>query len=211
MADELEPQFAKDEDLERAKALWKENGRSITFGVLLGLSAIAGYNGWEWWQKKQGEEASTLYHNMLALDLAEESATGLVSDLQKDYGATPYASLAAFALAKHHVQQGELEAAKSELQWVLDNSKDEGTKHVARLRLGAVMLGLNDADGVIAVASGHLKSEFASRYLEILGDAQVIKGDLEAARQSYEDARQALDGGAIDNLIKLKLDNLGNF
>ena len=47
MVEEKDIQYAKDEDLERAKALWKENGRSIVAGVVIGLSAIAGYNFWQ--------------------------------------------------------------------------------------------------------------------------------------------------------------------
>ena len=210
MADELE--FAKDEDLERAKALWKENGTSITVGVVLGLSAIVGYNGWEWWIKKQGEEASTLYENLQELSLGDTSAASVVDDLQNDYGSTPYATLAALTMAKHHVENKDLNAAKTQLQWILDNGKDTGMQHIARLRLAMVMLADNDAPGVLALLSNPDGNEFSSRYYELIGDANVANGDVSAAKTAYEKSQELSDGRSVSsNLLQLKLDNLGTF
>ena len=72
----------------------------------------------------QGEEASNIYFTLEnALAKGEE---GIVTDragtLIGQYTKTPYATLAALALAKQKLEQGELEAAQAQLQWALDNA-----------------------------------------------------------------------------------------
>jgi predicted negative regulator of RcsB-dependent stress response len=210
MAEELEPQFAEDEDLERARAFWKENGRSIIVGVGLGLAAIAGYNGWQSWQKNQGESASILFENLQDSSISDKSAAKLTGDLMQDYGNSPYAVHAALLMAGRSVEAGDSTRSRSHLQWVLDNSKDDGMKHIARIRLAMVLLSEQDADGVLGLVQGVDGGEFSARYDEISGDAYAQKGDLDAARRAYAKSQQALPPGASNSaLLKLKLDNLG--
>lgn len=216
MVEEVEPQFAEDEDLERAKAFWKENGRSIISGIVLGVAAIGGYNGWQYWQKTQGENASTLYENMQDVNITNEAAASIAKDLKADYGSTPYAASGALLMAKRDVESGALSEAESQLEWVLNNSKDAGLQHVARIRLAMIRLAEGDADGALAVvdqyAGAGTEAEFVSRYLELKGDAHAAKGEIDAARDAYGQAQESLPGGALNgSLLKLKLDNLGNF
>ena len=149
MVENLEPQFAEDEDLERAKKFWKENGRSITAGVILGLGAIVGYNGWQSWQQSQGENASTLFENLSDPAVTLEAAAGLAQDLKQDFSASPYATHGAFLMAKREVDAGNLERAGEQLRWVLSNSKEEGLKHMARIRLSMLLLAEDDASSVL--------------------------------------------------------------
>jgi predicted negative regulator of RcsB-dependent stress response len=214
MVENLEPQFAEDEDLERAKKFWKENGRSITAGVVLGLGAIVGYNGWQSWQQSQGENASTLFGNMTDPSVTHEAAAGLAEDLKQDYGGSPYASHGAFLMAKREVEAGQLEGASAQLNWVLENAKEEGVRHLARIRLSMLLLAQEDARGVLEllkdVDGGNTGGEFAARYYEIAGDAHAQLGDLDAAKGAYESSQALqLAGSSTAELLKLKIENLG--
>ncbi len=214
MAEEPKPQFAEDEDLERAKAFWNENGRSIIAGIVLGVGAIGGYNGWQYWQKNQGENASTLFQNMQDESITFEAAKGLADDLVSDYGKTPYAIHAALLMAKRAVEAEDLDEAANRLQWASDNAEDHGLKHIAGVRLALVHLAKGDPDAVLQLASESKASEpggrqFASRYAELRGDAYVMKQDTEAARKAYHESLDALTPGATNrSLLQLKLDNL---
>ncbi|MBX2867056.1 MAG: tetratricopeptide repeat protein [Acidiferrobacterales bacterium] len=214
MAEEPKPQFAEDEDLERAKAFWNENGRSIIAGIVLGVGAIGGYNGWQYWQKDQGENASTLFENMQDESVSFEAAKGLADDLVSDYGKTPYAIHAALLMAKRAVEADDLDEAAGRLKWATSNAADPGLKHIARIRLAMVHLAKGDADAVLDLASETRTKEvgglqFGSRYAELRGDAYVMKGDLQAARQAYEQSIEALAPGASNRtLLQLKIDNL---
>ena len=216
MVENLEPQFAEDEDLERAKKFWKENGRSITAGVVLGLGAIVGYNGWQSWQQSQGENASTLFENMNDPSVTHEAAASLAEDLKQDFSGSPYASHGALLMAKKEVEAGQLENAIVQLRWVLENTKDEGVRHIARIRLSMLLLAQEDANGVLKlledVSGGNTGGEFSSRYFEIAGDAHALLGDLEAAKNAYESSQGSqLAGSSNAALLKLKIENLGKF
>ena len=214
MAEEPKPQFAEDEDLERAKAFWNENGRSIIAGIVLGVSAIGGYNGWQFWQKSQGESASTLFQNMQDENVNFKAAKGLADDLANDYAKTPYAVHAALLLAKKAVEAKDFDEAIERLRWANSNAEDDGLKHIAGIRLAMVHLAKGDADSVLKLAAESKANEiggeqFVSRYAELRGDAFVLKQDTEAAREAYQQSLQSLTGGATNrSLLQLKIDNL---
>ncbi len=211
MAEEFEPQFAEDEDLERAKAFWKENGRSIVVGIGLGLAAIVGYNGWQSWQKTQGENASLLFENLQDPTISSEAAAKLANDLTQDYARSPYATHGALLMAKRSIESGDIAQAKNHLGWVLDSSADEGIKHIARLRFAVTLLSEKDAEGILTLLKDVDGGEFSPRYDELKGDAFALSGDVDAARKSYEKSQLSLSPGASNRvLLQLKLDNLGN-
>lgn len=215
MAKELEPRFGGDEGFERAKTFWKQNGRAIITGVVLGVTVIGGYNGWQWWQQRQGERASLLYENLLQAVAtnevaADEVAVGLNNDLRNHYGSTPYAGLAALTMAKRAVEAGNLAAAGEQLRWVLDQSKDQVITHIARLRLAMVMLATPNADAALDLIDAVKPAQFAVRYAELKGDAYVQKNDFIKARIAYKQSQRLLAAGAPNAaLLKLKLDSLG--
>ena len=176
----------------------------------LGLAAIAGYNGWQSWQKNQGENASTLFENLQDVTIADKSATKLADELMQDYGNSPYAVHASLLMARRAIEAGDSAMARSHLQWVLDNSKEDGMKHIARIRLAMILLSEQSADVVLTLLQGVDGGEFAARYDELTGDAYAQKGDLDAARDAYKSSQQALPPGASNSeLLKLKQDNLG--
>jgi len=208
MAEPDKPQFAADEDIERAKTLWKENGRSIIGGVTLGLAAIFGYNYWQHHQKTAGENASILFDQ---LSSAGETVNREVvaDDLMDTYSSSPYSALAAFAMAKSSVENQRLDEARRYLQWALDHAKDEGMKHIARVRLGAVLLSRDKPDEVINLLDIENMSTFSARYYELLGDAYQHKGEHSRARNAYQESLNALSvSDASRSLIQLKLDNI---
>ncbi len=216
MVEQLEPQFAEDEDLERAKKFWKENGRSITAGVVLGLGAIVGYNGWNSWQQSQGENASTLFENLSDPAVSNEAAAGLANDLKQDFSSSPYAAHGSFLMAKREVEAGNLEQADTHLRWVLNNSKEEGIRHIARIRLGLLLLEQKNGAGVLEllkdVGGGESGGEFKARYFEIAGDAYAMEGDIDAAGKAYQRSQETQAPGSQSGpLLKLKIENLGKF
>ena len=216
MADELDAHLSEDEDLERAKKFWNENGKSITAGVVLGLAGILGFNGWQSWQKSTGEDASMLYSNLSDPALPASSAAPIVDDLMEDYGSTPYAAHGAMLMAKREVEADNLSEARNYLQFVVDNAEGEGIRHIGRIRLAMVLLAMEDADAAVALVepfSGAERSTgFQPRYLELLGDAHAMLGNDDQARDAWQQSQEVLEPGSVsEQLIKLKLDNLGNF
>ncbi len=249
MADEPKLQIARDPELERARAWWQEHGRPIVAGVVIGLSAVGGFNYWQYYKETRAESASVLFERLRgvieteaeaeaeakadaeadadATEVETETETepepetqttpsieSIAEELMTDYAATPYAVHGAFALAKSAVDDGDLERAAGALEWILDHGTTggDGLRHIARLRLAAVLLGQGqaDADAVLALLEVADTAGFAARYHELSGDAHLQKGDLAGARSAYQRSMAALAPNAAERaLLKLKLDNVG--
>ena len=208
----MESNETEEQQIAALKKWWKENGSSIITGLLLGLALLFGGKSWFAWQDRNAENASNIYATMMAaLGNGEEK---LVNDkagrLIADYTSTPYAPLAALALAKTKLEQGELEAARAQLQWALEHTGSDVIRDTVRLRLARVMVAENDLDGAATLISqGRSESAFAPLYNELRGDIQLARGDMRSARTEYERALAGMSGGSPGRqLLQLKYDNI---
>ncbi|MEZ5535767.1 MAG: tetratricopeptide repeat protein [Thiolinea sp.] len=195
-----------EEKAEELKKWWKENGTSVIAGVAL---AVAGLFGWEYWQNyKTGtaEAASALYTQ------AQNEADQAVSlqqyaRVRDEYSSTPYASMAALQSAKLHAEKGENQQAADALQWVINNSSETEYQEVARLRLARVYVAMQKYDDALALTQLDYGSAYESLLEEIKGDVFAAQSKVEDARKAYE--RALLTSGSGNELIQMKLDNLG--
>ena len=209
----VEPQLTEDEQVEKIKSWWKENGTSVIVGAVIGIGAVAGYNYWNSFKRTQAENASTYYEEMLVQQSAGETdaAAALAAQLMDEFESTPYGSKAALMAAKLNVEKGDVDSAESQLQWAIDNAKDDATKHTARLRLAYLLLStdrMDDATNLLAVTE---MGGFSSQYQELRGDIFVAQDRLDDAQSAYETSlEELLDGSRHRQLLERKLNNLVN-
>lgn len=179
----------EEQQVEALKKWWKENGSSIITGVLLGLALLFAGKSWFAYQQRMAENASNLYATMMA-GLAGDDE-GLVNEkagiLIADYSGTPYAALAALALAKQKLERGELAAARTQLQWALENTGSDVIRDVVRLRLARVLLAENSPDAAQALLdqSTGEHAGFAPLYQELRGDIEAARDNPAGARSEY--------------------------
>jgi len=197
--------------LEHIKDWWKENASSVITGLLLGLALLFGAKSWFAYQDRKADEASNIYATMMsALSRGEE---GLVTDragvLIGEYSSTPYAMLAALALAKVKLEQGVPEAAHAQLQWALDKSGSEALRPLVRLRLARVMVAEGNLDGAqTQLAQVPTGSAFAPLVNALQGDILAARGAIDEARAEYEIALAALPPESAEyRLLQLKYEN----
>ena len=209
MADDIF--LTPEEQDERARQWLKDNGLALGLGIALGLGAVFGYNQYQDKQKSDAEMASKLFNQSLQRMNDSELADidTAVASLKADHANTSYAAKAALLKAKQ-LSVSDLEAAVTELQWIIDNANESGLQHTARVRKAKALLSLGKVDEAIAEASAQPQDGFASHYQEILGDAALAQGDHELARASYEQAMQSLSGGdaAYQSVLQLKINRL---
>ncbi len=185
----------EEQQLATIKQWWKENGSSIVTGVVLGLAVLFGGKAWFAYQERNAQSASNIYAVMLgALQAGDAMNAGEKAGmLLADYGNTPYAALGALALARVRLEEGQLDAARGQLQWVLDNSDSETFRDIARLRLARVLLASGDLDAAAATAAQAASaSSFDALFTEVRGDIQRARGDLLAAGNDYQQALAAM-------------------
>ncbi|NND81515.1 MAG: tetratricopeptide repeat protein [Gammaproteobacteria bacterium] len=182
-----------EEQDERAKQWLKDNGMALVIGVGLGLGAVFGFNQYRAQQELHAEQASVLYSNVMERyaqsELADISAP--LAQLKSAHAGTPYAAKAALVRAKQ-LAVNDLAAAAEELQWVIDNADEPGLQHAARIRLAKVRIAQGELDSARDLAAQQPYGGFDSHYLEILGDIAARSGDVDAAKDYYQQASVAL-------------------
>lgn len=205
--------FEEQEKLEALKAWWKQYGTLIITTTALALIIIAALRGWDAYQRAQSMEANTVYSRLLSAVQADEKdkVAELGALVRDDYSRTVYASLAAFAEAKYHVEKGDSQAAREALAWVAENGRDPQLKAVARVRLAQVMIDLQNFDEALKLLEGDYPPAFEPQFAEVRGDVYVLQGKRDEARSAYQAALAAtpLDQRTMRELLQFKLDNLG--
>jgi predicted negative regulator of RcsB-dependent stress response len=198
----------EEQQIAAIKQWWKENGSSIVTGVVLGLAVLFGGKAWFAYQERNAQSASNIFAVMMAalqngdaLNAGEKAGM-----LLADYSNTPYAALGALALARVRLEEGQLDAARGQLQWVLDNSDSEIFRDIASLRLARVLIASGELDAAAAIA-GKAPSDgaFEGLFAEVRGDIQRARGDLVAASDAYQQALAAMPGESQQReLLQLK-------
>ncbi len=201
------------EQLATLKAWWQENGNFVLTVVTLVLFALAAWQGWNYYQRTQAVQASTLYDAVQKaarsgdLKLVRESAGAIM----QNYPRTTYAAMAALVSAKAHFEGGDLKTAHAQLAWVADNVKDEGLADIARLRLAGVMLDEKAYDDALKILDATHGSAFDALYLAARGDVLAAQGKKDDASGAYKAAlTKAGADAALGASIQLRLDALGS-
>lgn len=200
------------EQVERIKKWWLDNWKSILAGIIIALIIIFGWRYWQHRTQVRSLTASAMYNQMGALltEAQGPQALELANQLVNNYADTPYAAQAALAMAQYDVSTNKPDDAMQMLDWVINHSKDDGLKLLARLRMARVKLSVGDPNAALAALAGVAAAGFAPLYDEARGDAYVKLGETAQARTAYQGALQAWTPQLGDkSLLQMKLDALG--
>lgn len=208
----------EEEQLEALKNWWKENGRSLMIGLVVAVSAVLGWQGWQSYNEKQATQAAWLYQNILeavASELDEnpdpqiETILHLGDRLKSEHAKSTYAQYAAFMLARAAVHQQDYDRALEELDWVLARAQEDDIKRVATLRKARVLLASGQLDQASNLLTGFEPGSFSAIYYELLGDIAFSQGDLVAAVSAYDQAISVAGNAPIGPVLQMKRDDLG--
>ncbi|EGD02750.1 hypothetical protein B1M_19904 [Burkholderia sp. TJI49] len=201
------------ESIESLKAWWARWGNLTTWIVLAALVVAAGFNGWNYWQRRQAAEASGLYEQVQKAAAANDKATmaRAAADMEDKYGSTAYAQMTALAAAKVLYAAGDTAGAKTQLQWAADHAKDDEYKQIAKLRLASLLLDEKAYDAGLALLSGTPVDAFKGLVADRRGDLLAAQGKTDDARAAYKLALDSLskDDQSARQLVQFKLDALG--
>ncbi len=205
--------FDDEAQAEQLKEWWKENWKALVAGLVLGVGAIFGWEGWKDYRESRAGQASQMFEDLKqALSQAKtDEATKIGDTLAKEHADTPYAAGAALFLAAESVRANQLDQAVTRLQWVEQYSKDEGLRSVARLRHARVLWQQNKLDEALKKLEGQ-SAEFQALTEELRGDIRLAQGDRKAARDAYEKALGAVaaDDAATRTSLQRKIDDLAD-
>jgi predicted negative regulator of RcsB-dependent stress response len=206
----METYLTEEERLEALQRWWKENKSSVFGGLLLGIAVVIGWNMWQGNRQATAEQAGTLYQQLVKAAEAKQtdSAIKLGERIIEQYPSTAYAEYTRFFLAKAKVEAGDLAGARKALEEELAKSGDDNLKHVARLRLGRIMLAAGDLDAALKLVEPLTEAQTG----KLAGLYEDLKGDLYVAAKRPADARKAYakakELGETSPLLELKLNDL---
>ncbi len=214
MAYDLEEQ----EKIASLKAWWDRYGNALT-SLALGVAvAVAGYNGWQWYQRDRTAKAAGAYDELQRAVVAKDIArtrelTGVLLD---KYGSTAYAEMGAVISAKANLENGDARTAKAQLQWTSEHAIDPEYRALGRLRLAGVLLDEAAYEEALKQITGSAASDlsvpFQAAFADRRGDVYVAEGKLDDAKREYTAAVALLESRtesrSYANVVQLKLDGL---
>ncbi|WP_223669647.1 YfgM family protein [Kangiella shandongensis] len=201
----------EEQQVEAIKEFWKENGKAIILGAIIGFGGIFGWDYYKDYKQAQAEIASQQYAEaMQTIEAGSDEQSQFVEKaeaIKQEHSATSYAALAALKLAEIKVSDNNLDAAAEQLRWVVDQG-NKTFAPVAQIRLGRVLLAQEKYDETIQLADSVSNEAYKSSALFIKGEALLAKGNNEAAKNAFIEARDASEA-APHPLLALRLSEFG--
>ena len=201
------------EQLAELKAWWNRHGNWIVSVVLACALALAGWQGWRWYEQSQARQASVLYEELTKAVQASDAKAmrDAGGALIENYKRTLYASMGALVSARFYFDRNDLKSAKAQLQWVIDNSPSPDFRDLARLRLAAVLLDEKAYDEALKLLDASHAVAYDAQYAALRGDVLVAKNQSPEARAAYKLALEKAGNqeGAFRESVRMRLEALG--
>ena len=201
------------EELEALQKWWKENGRAVVVGLVLGLGGVFGWTAWQSRAEATAERVSIDYQSMVEMAASDDHAEALLraDQIIRDQPDSEYAALAGLLGAKSAFAIGRTDDANRLLGWVVENARRAELQDVARIRSVRLLLDQGEPDAALAMLAEVGTSAFATIVAELRGDILIGDRQSEAAAKAYQTAL-ASDSmtSATRARLQMKLDDLGH-
>ncbi len=199
----------EEQQVEALKEWWRENGRAVILGVVIGAALIVA---WTWYQKHQQNQAaaaSDLFSQSIdAINAGEyDKVAGLADQISDEHSDSLYAAYTQFAAARAAVEQGNLEDAATRLEWVVDHTGMNDVVLLGKVRLARVKGAMGDPSAGLSSLPASYAESFTALVEEARGDLLSAAGDAAAARSAYETALDQ-DNVPDANAVRMKLNEL---
>lgn len=196
------------EDVQMLKDWWKKYGKTILLGIAVFLGANFAWQYWAKFKNENLERASVSYLQMVdAIDNHKDKEFTLYADeLLKNYKRTPYASLAAFRIARNAVVALDFAVALKNLHWVLDNSHQAVFRQIARLRIARILLAERQYAEALAILKKVDDVGYQTAVEELKGDILLQQKQPSEAVKAYQEAWKVPPAQVKSPLLKMKIE-----
>ena len=199
------------EQLAELKAWWKERGGRVALAAVIAAAGVAAWNGWGWYQRSQSAQAAALYDTLQKAARANDvkATRDTAGSILENYPRSAYASLAALVSAKVQFQAGDLKTARAQLQWVTEHAKSDEIRSIAALRLANVLLDDKEPDAALKAIEATPHPGFEALFAAQRGDILAVQKKRDEARKAYKAALEKAEPGPLREVLRLKLEALG--
>lgn len=201
----MDVNITEEQQVEQIKTWWKENGKAVILGAVIGLGGLWGWRYYQGEVQAGKEQASEAYTQVItSLESNPENSVALVQGFIAEHENSQYSVLAALQLAKSLVEQQQLDAAAEQLKWAMTHTQDAAILPIARTRLARVQAQLTQYDAALAELDKVTAESWQAKVAELRGDILLEKGDTLAAREAYVQSQQL----GASPALQIKLDDL---
>ncbi len=200
------------EQLDQLKAFWNQYGNMISAALIVVFGTIAAYNGYQYWQRSQSMQASSLFDEVeRAVKIGDASkAERAFNDMKDKFGGTVYAAQAGLLAARTMQEKGNTDGAKAALTWVSNSSADASYPAIAKMRIAGLLIESKNYDAAMQQLAGGFGKEFEPLVADRKGDIYMAQGKKSEAKTEYEKAYKTLEERSeYRRLVEVKLNALG--
>lgn len=197
----------EEQQVERLKEFWKEHGKGIIAGVVIGFGLFYGWRYYDQHTLETQQQASANYERLT--EQLSEGSDNALQNAQQFVNENPeniYAHLVALQLADHATKKADLATAVTVLQSVVDNSDDKNLSALASIRLARVLIAQDQLEAALSLVQKPLPEAYAGFAAELEGDILAEQGNIEGARAAYERALRS--GESLTPALQMKLNSL---
>lgn len=205
------------EQISELKAWWEQYGKFVTGLAVIAALGSVGWQGLNWYQNKQANEAGALYFAVqTAADRGDSAKTReAAGQLIERFPGMIYADLAALLSANLQFSQSDGRNARAQLEWVAAKGNDPMLRDLARLRLAAVMFDEGAGAEALKQLEAPASDGLRFRFEDLRGDILAFEGKPAEARKAYQAAVDGLaaqggsaGGDPLLEVIRIKLESL---
>ena len=210
MANHLD--LEEQEQLDQLKHFWKQYGNAISWLLIIVFGAFAAWNGYQWWSKRQAEQASAMYEEVDRVIAGGDVAAAdrAYGDMRQRFPSTVYTQQAGLTLAKVAYLSGKPDVAETALITVAESSVDPGLAALARIRLAGLLIEAKSFDAASKTLDAKFPLEFMGLVADKKADLLMAQGKTEEAVTLYKDAiKQLSERDQYRRLVEVKLAALG--
>lgn len=207
----MEVYSSENEQREALMRFLADNGKALVIGVVIGIAALVG---WRYWHNHQNDAmmASSAAWQQVNTALTSGADQQQIDDAAAfaKHNDNNYGALTSMDLARFYAEKGDFTTAEQQLKTALTQTKEENLQTLIKLRLARVQIQAKNVDGALQTLSGIKQAAWSALADDIRGDALIIKGDNQAARDAYDKALKANPPQALQALLRMKLNNLSS-